>query len=77
MQNGIIDNCRTLREELQAEGVVFRSDTDMDVIPNLLSREQARLEALTAFVKRRCRWTGRRPMPDDPCLSVLFQHVVQ
>ncbi len=38
VQNGIIENYRTLRAELQAEGVVFRSDTDTEVIPHLLSR---------------------------------------
>jgi len=43
VQNGIIENDRTLREELQAEGVVFRSDTE--VIPHLLSRELVRLQA--------------------------------
>jgi glucosamine--fructose-6-phosphate aminotransferase (isomerizing) len=42
VQNGIIENFRSLREELQAEGVVFRSDTDTEVIPHLLSRELAR-----------------------------------
>jgi len=45
VQNGIIENYRTLREELQAEGVVFRSDTDTEVIPHLLSRELSRLQA--------------------------------
>ena len=44
VQNGIIENYRTLREELQAEGVEFRSDTDTEVIPHLLSRELARLQ---------------------------------
>jgi glucosamine--fructose-6-phosphate aminotransferase (isomerizing) len=42
VQNGIIENYRTLREELQAEGVVFRSDTDTEVIPHLLSRKLVR-----------------------------------
>ena len=45
VQNGIIENYRTLREELQAEGVVFRSETDTEVIPHLLSRELSRLQA--------------------------------
>ena len=45
VQNGIIENHRSLREELQAEGVAFRSDTDTEVIPHLLSRELARLQA--------------------------------
>jgi glucosamine--fructose-6-phosphate aminotransferase (isomerizing) len=43
VQNGIIENHRQLREELQAEGVVFRSDTDTEVIPHLIAR---RLRAL-------------------------------
>ena len=43
VQNGIIENFRTLREELQAEGVVFRSETDTEVIPHLLARQLARL----------------------------------
>jgi glutamine---fructose-6-phosphate transaminase (isomerizing) len=45
VQNGIIENYRTLREELQVEGVVFRSETDTEVIPHLLSRELGRLVA--------------------------------
>lgn len=44
VQNGIIENHRTLREELQAEGVVFRSDTDTEVIPHLVARELQRLQ---------------------------------
>jgi glucosamine--fructose-6-phosphate aminotransferase (isomerizing) len=48
VQNGIIENYRTLREELQAEGVGFRSETDTEVIPHLLSRELARLQAAGA-----------------------------
>jgi glucosamine--fructose-6-phosphate aminotransferase (isomerizing) len=38
VQNGIIENHRSLREELQGEGVVFRSDTDTEVIPHLIAR---------------------------------------
>ncbi len=45
VQNGIIGNDRPLREELQAEGVVFRSGTDTEVIPHLLSRELGRMVA--------------------------------
>ena len=37
VQNGIIENHRGLREQLQAEGVVFRSDTDTEVIPHLIA----------------------------------------
>jgi glucosamine--fructose-6-phosphate aminotransferase (isomerizing) len=38
VQNGIIENHRSLREQLQGEGVVFRSDTDTEVIPHLIAR---------------------------------------
>ncbi|MCP9808585.1 glutamine--fructose-6-phosphate transaminase (isomerizing) [Cyanobium sp. HWJ4-Hawea] len=44
VQNGIIENHRSLREELQAEGVVFLSETDTEVIPHLLARQLARLQ---------------------------------
>ena len=39
VQNGIIENYRGLREELQSQGVLFRSETDTEVIPHLLARE--------------------------------------
>ena len=45
VQNGIIENYRILREQLQAEGVVFRSDTDTEVIPHLVSRQLGQLQA--------------------------------
>ena len=45
VQNGIIENHRLLREELQAEGVRFRSDTDTEVIPHLVARRLQQLEA--------------------------------
>lgn len=43
VQNGIIENHRSLREELQGEGVVFRSDTDTEVIPHLIARRLRQL----------------------------------
>jgi glucosamine--fructose-6-phosphate aminotransferase (isomerizing) len=45
VQNGIIENYRILREQLQAEGVEFRSDTDTEVIPHLVSRRLGQLQA--------------------------------
>jgi glucosamine--fructose-6-phosphate aminotransferase (isomerizing) len=36
--NGIIENYQTLREALRKEGVKFASDTDTEVIPNLVAR---------------------------------------
>lgn len=38
VHNGIIENYQELRRELEAEGVVFRSDTDSEVVPLLLER---------------------------------------
>jgi glucosamine--fructose-6-phosphate aminotransferase (isomerizing) len=45
VQNGIIENHRPLREELQAEGVTFHSDTDTEVIPHLIARRLRQLES--------------------------------
>ena len=50
VQNGIIENHRSLREGLQALGVEFLSDTDTEVIPHLIGRQ---LE--------QCRQAGRAP----------------
>ena len=45
VQNGIIENYRSLREQLQESGVVFRSDTDTEVIPHLLAGQLRQLQA--------------------------------
>ena len=42
VQNGIIENHRALRDALTAAGVTFRSDTDTEVIPHLVSSELER-----------------------------------
>jgi glucosamine--fructose-6-phosphate aminotransferase (isomerizing) len=39
VMNGIIENYLELRSELQDLGVVFRSETDTEVVPNLIARE--------------------------------------
>ncbi len=36
VQNGIVENFRELRSELEAEGIEFRSDTDTEVIAHLV-----------------------------------------
>ncbi|TVQ39540.1 MAG: glutamine--fructose-6-phosphate transaminase (isomerizing) [Wenzhouxiangella sp.] len=41
VHNGIIENFETLREELQADGYTFRSETDTEVIVHLLDRALA------------------------------------
>ncbi|MDY7019814.1 MAG: glutamine--fructose-6-phosphate transaminase (isomerizing) [Cyanobacteriota bacterium] len=37
VQNGIVENYRELREELKEKGYEFKSDTDTEVIPHLIS----------------------------------------
>ena len=41
VHNGIIDNCRELRDSLQRDGVQFRSETDTEVIVWMLDQELA------------------------------------
>jgi len=42
VHNGIVENFLELREELSAEGVVFNSDTDTEVIVHLVERYMSR-----------------------------------
>ena len=39
VHNGIIENFRELREELERDGAVFESDTDTETVVQLLDRE--------------------------------------
>jgi glucosamine--fructose-6-phosphate aminotransferase (isomerizing) len=56
VHNGIVENFKPLREELQAEGVAFVSDTDTEVVAHLVARELTRgagpTEAVAAVMKR-------------------------
>ncbi|MCH8476572.1 MAG: glutamine--fructose-6-phosphate transaminase (isomerizing) [Wenzhouxiangella sp.] len=56
VHNGIIENFESLREELQADGYTFSSETDTEVIVHLLDRALARgqkpIEALRATCRR-------------------------
>ena len=45
VHNGIIENYDALREELQAAGHVFTSETDTEVVPHLVERYLARGES--------------------------------
>ncbi|ALM54395.1 glutamine--fructose-6-phosphate transaminase (isomerizing) [Halomonas huangheensis] len=50
VHNGIIENHEPLREELSAQGYVFESETDTEVIAHLLERESRTAgDLLTAF----------------------------
>ncbi len=51
VHNGIIENANRLRQGLEAEGVVFRSETDTEVIAHLIDRlwsEEGELEGAVA-----------------------------
>jgi glucosamine--fructose-6-phosphate aminotransferase (isomerizing) len=38
VHNGVIENYTTLKRQLEADGVVFRSDTDTEVVAHLIAR---------------------------------------
>ncbi len=60
VQNGIVENYRELREELKAQGIEFRSETDTEVIPHLISHYLAdsNLSLLEAVQKAITRLEG-------------------
>ena len=52
VHNGIVENFRELRSELEAEGVRFASDTDTETIVHLIQREQDAGHDLTEATRR-------------------------
>src|SRR6476620_10279725 len=56
VHNGIIENFRELREELERDGVHFETETDTEVVAQLVTKELARLKdpeaAVAASLKR-------------------------
>ncbi len=55
VHNGIIENYRELKDELEGDGYVFRSETDTEVLAHLVDREHRRMpfaEAVAAAFKR-------------------------
>lgn len=48
VQNGIIENYRELREALKAQGCEFRSQTDTETIPHLISQKLSALQSSNA-----------------------------
>jgi glutamine---fructose-6-phosphate transaminase (isomerizing) len=51
VQNGIVENFRELRAELEAEGVTFRSETDTEVIAHLVGLYYTGERSLTDAVR--------------------------
>jgi glucosamine--fructose-6-phosphate aminotransferase (isomerizing) len=51
VHNGIVENYLALRAELQGQGVVFKSETDSEVLAHLISAEMAKGLDLTAAVR--------------------------
>lgn len=51
VHNGIIENHEALREQLKAQGYVFTSDTDTEVISHLLAHKLKDLHDLTVALK--------------------------
>ncbi|MDO5494291.1 MAG: glutamine--fructose-6-phosphate transaminase (isomerizing) [bacterium] len=51
IHNGIIENFHALKDELLAEGVTFRSETDTEVAAHLLSRAFAETQNLTEAMR--------------------------
>ena len=57
VHNGIIENYAELREELMSDGFVFYSETDSEVIPNLLQKYY-KGDIKTAVLNTLCRLKG-------------------
>ncbi len=55
VHNGIVENFLELREELEAEGVAFQSDTDTEVIAQLIERFLGTGTSLDAAVRQTLR----------------------
>lgn len=51
VHNGIIENFKELREELEAQGCVFKSQTDTETVAHLIAREFAKVKDLTEAVR--------------------------
>lgn len=54
VHNGIIENYRVLREELEASGAEIASDTDTELIAHLIDREISSGSDLLTSVRRAC-----------------------
>ena len=55
VHNGIIENFRELREELEKQGAKFSSETDTEVVAHLVTQEMKKGRSPVDAVARRCR----------------------
>jgi glucosamine--fructose-6-phosphate aminotransferase (isomerizing) len=76
VHNGIIENFRELRGELEAQGARFSSDTDSEVIAHLLARGGRDLSAAALAVRGRLRgqYAVAAISLDDPGTVVAFRN---
>ena len=51
VHNGIIENFKELREELEKEGCIFRSQTDTETLAHLIAKEYSVVKNLTEAVR--------------------------
>lgn len=51
VHNGIIENFKELREELESQGCVFKSQTDTETVAHLIAREYGKVKDLTDAVR--------------------------
>lgn len=58
VHNGIIENFKELREELEARGHVFKSDTDTEVIAHILEETMAEGDIIKGFIEGISRLEG-------------------
>ena len=70
VHNGVIMNADVLREQLQAEGIVFRSQTDTEVIAQLIGRE---LDAQPDVELRDADFTTTLPVDSDVMQAIVGQ----
>ncbi len=76
VHNGILENYATLRRELQADGVELASDTDTELIAQLLGRERGTLEERVRAVLPRLegQYAVVAVSSDEPEVVVAFRH---
>lgn len=70
VHNGIIENFKELREELEKEGCVFRSQTDTETVAHLIAREYSKIKNLTEAVR-----IATRKIEGAYALCVMHQDV--